>query len=219
MSVEIPLAGPIQFGKYIESIVSLPLAITVVVVGGRGCDYSFLGINRRDFLERIRPVPKPVSVKPYFIFIGPAFGAVSDQRSAFSEDDWPTYRRDGARSGCTADTVAAEVKPAWQQELGGRLSSPVIAGGQVFLTSVDTHQVLALDAETGKSLWSYTAGGRVDSPPTIYQGRVLFGSADGYVYCLRAADGTLIWRFRAAPMDRRMMAFEQHSEFMMNEKG
>jgi hypothetical protein len=38
---------------------------------------------------------------------------------------------------------------------------------------------------------------------------VLFGSADGSIYCLRAADGALVWRFRAAPVDRRMVAFEQ----------
>ena len=29
------------------------------------------------------------------------------------------------------------------------------------------------------------------------------------MYCLRAADGALIWRFRGAPVDRRTMAFEQ----------
>ncbi|KKM67039.1 hypothetical protein LCGC14_1475160 [marine sediment metagenome] len=68
---------------------------------------------------------------------------------------------------------------------------------------------VALDAADGKRLWSYTVGGRVDSPPTIYQGRVLFGSADGWVYCLRAADGKLAWRYLAAPLDRRLTAFEQ----------
>ncbi|GAG88400.1 unnamed protein product, partial [marine sediment metagenome] len=67
----------------------------------------------------------------------------------------------------------------------------------------------ALDAKDGKTLWSYTAGGKVDSPPTIHRGRVLFGSADGWTYCLRAADGVLAWRFRAAPIDQRLMAFEQ----------
>ena len=41
---------------------------------------------------------------------------------------------------------------------------------------------------------SYTAGGRIDTPPTVYRGLALFGSADGWVYCLRAADGTLVWR-------------------------
>jgi len=32
---------------------------------------------------------------------------------------------------------------------------------------------------------------------------VLFGSADGWVYALHAGDGNLVWRFRAAPEDRR----------------
>jgi len=71
------------------------------------------------------------------------------------------------------------------------------------------HRVDALDAITGKPAWSFTAGGRIDSPPTIWQGRALFGSADGHVYCLNASDGRLIWRYRAAPEDRRMMALEQ----------
>ena len=77
------------------------------------------------------------------------------------------------------------------------------------MAAVDAHTVHALDADTGKAAWSYTAGGRVDSPPTIYRGRVLFGSADGWVYCLRAGDGRLAWRFRAAPEDRRLVAYEQ----------
>ena len=123
--------------------------------------------------------------------------------------DWPTYRRDGTRSGSTKSRVPAEIKPAWQAELGGKLSSPVVAGGRLFVASVDAHAVHALDASSGETLWSFTAGGRVDSPPTIYQGRALFGSADGYVYCLRASDGALIWRFRAAPKPWRMTSFEQ----------
>lgn len=52
-------------------------------------------------------------------------------------------------------------------------------------------------------------GGRVDSPPTIAAGRVLFGCRDGYVYCLDASDGQLVWRRRAAPNDRRLVAGEQ----------
>ena len=38
---------------------------------------------------------------------------------------------------------------------------------------------------------------------------VLFGSADGRVYCLRASDGQLIWRFLAAPSDQRIGSFDQ----------
>ena len=36
-----------------------------------------------------------------------------------------------------------------------------------------------------------TAGARVDTPPTVYRELVLFGSADGWVYCVNQADGRL----------------------------
>jgi len=117
---------------------------------------------------------------------GPAYGAeISNLKSATSGADWPTYRRDAARRGSTSAEVSpAGLKCAWETALGGKLTSPVLAGGKIFVASVDTHTVHALDASTGKPAWQFTAGGRVDSPPTIWQGRALFGSADGYVYCV-----------------------------------
>ena len=141
---------------------------------------------------------------------GPAFGELKTQDSKLkTENDWPTYRHDQARSSCTKNQVPTALKPAWQKDLGGRLSAAVIAENKLFVASVDAHTVYALDANSGTTLWSFMVGGRVDSPPTIYRGRALLGSADGWVYCLRAADGALIWRFRAAPDDLRLVAFEQ----------
>ena len=155
---------------------------------------------------------------------GPAYSEVRDQNSEVrrggrtsgkltsdlgplaSGKDWPTYRHDVARSGTTDAVVATELKQAWQTEVGGKLSALVAADGKVLVSQVDAHTVHAIDAESGERLWSYTAGGRVDSPPTAYKGRVLFGCADGWVYCLRAADGALAWRFLAAPEDRRIVA-------------
>ena len=76
--------------------------------------------------------------------------------------------------------------------------------------------------EDGRKVWEYAAGGRIDSPPTIYQGLVLFGCRDGWVYCLRMSDGAVAWRFRAAPRDRlvvelqgvtRLAAHVQHAAF------
>ncbi len=142
---------------------------------------------------------------------GPAYGD-SLQPSALSlqpSNDWPTYRHDMRRSGASQAKVAPALKQAWSQHLGGRLSAPTIAAGKLFVAAVDSHTLHALDASTGGMLWSYTTGARIDSPPTYFRGLVLFGSADGYVYALRAGDGILAWRFRAAPMDRRMMAWEQ----------
>lgn len=138
---------------------------------------------------------------------GPAYSQV-DGPSA-SPDDWPMYRHDEGRSGTISAAISPAIRQSWQAELGGRLSAPVIAAGKLFIASIDSHTLYALDAASGRRLWAYTTGGRVDSPPTYYKGYVLFGSADGYVYALRAQDGALAWRFRAAPMDRRMMAWEQ----------
>jgi outer membrane protein assembly factor BamB len=141
---------------------------------------------------------------------GLAYDKIDNRQSTFENpDDWPTYRRDVQRSGFTTKSVPARLDHLWQSELGGKLSSVVIADGKLFVCSVDRHQVYAIDAKSGKRLWEYTAGGRVDSPPTFWKGRVLFGSKDGYVYCLRALDGVLAWRYRAAPVDRRLVAFEQ----------
>lgn len=139
---------------------------------------------------------------------GPAFES-SKFKSQSSNSDWPTYRADAARSSSSRTKLPTELKLGWQTDLGDKLSSVVIAEGKLFVASIDTHTVHALDAVTGKKLWSYTTGGRVDSPPTIWQGRAIFGSADGIVYCLRASDGALVWKFRAAPADQRMMSFEQ----------
>ncbi|MHC4398778.1 MAG: outer membrane protein assembly factor BamB family protein [Planctomycetota bacterium] len=143
---------------------------------------------------------------------GPAFG---DSRSGHATPDpgpptdWPTYRHDAARSGCAGSGIAAELKPAWNAPIGGRLTGPVIADGRLFAASVDAHTVWAIDADDGGRLWSYTAGGRIDTPPTVYGGLLIFGSADGWVYCLRAGDGELVWRLRAAPHDLRIVANDQ----------
>ena len=138
---------------------------------------------------------------------GPAYG--KRIAAASQSGDWPTFRGDMARSGSNKSPVSTSLGRQWKTPLGGRLSTVTVAEGKLFVASIDTHTVHALDADTGAPVWQFTTGGRVDSPPTIWQGRALFGSADGYVYCLEAATGELAWRFRAAPRDLRMMFFEQ----------
>jgi outer membrane protein assembly factor BamB len=152
-----------------------------------------------------RLVPEPADAER--IDRGPAYNAKITAKPV-GKGDWPTFRCDMTRSGHTKATVSPNLKPAWQARItGGRLSSFTIAEGKLLVAAVDNHTVCALDAISGKSVWVYTAGGPVDSPPTIYQGRAIFGCADGYIYCLRLSDGELIWRFRAAPADRRLIAF------------
>jgi len=139
---------------------------------------------------------------------GHAYGAVADTQSD-PVSDWPTFRHDAARSGSTPASIPSNVSVDWKAALGGTLTAPVAADGKLFVAETDEHTLNALDMATGKTLWQFIADGRIDSPPTIYRGMVLFGSKDGRVYCLRASDGRLVWRFLAAPNDRRIACFDQ----------
>ena len=97
----------------------------------------------------------------------------------------------------------------WISQTGGNLTPPVIADQKVFCASKDDHRVICLDSENGKTKWTFPADGKVDSPPSFYKGRLVFGGRDGCVYCLDAASGELAWRFRAAPSEKQMGAFGQ----------
>ena len=122
------------------------------------------------------------------------------------ETDWPTYRRNAGRSGFIPAEIGRGLRTRWQSDLDGPLSALTVSEGRVYVAEKERHAVVALDANSGRALWRFTAGGRIDSPPTATHGRVLFGAADGWVYCLGDAEGTLAWRFRAAPADLRMVA-------------
>jgi outer membrane protein assembly factor BamB len=138
---------------------------------------------------------------------GEAFGTRAGKVAC--GNDWPTYRHDNRRSGSRKEPIGEGLAKEFSIDVGGKLTAPVVAGGLVITAAVERHQVHAFDARDGKAKWTFTAGGRVDSPPTIHGGLVLFGCRDGYVYCLRASDGTMAWRFRVAPVDERMVAYEQ----------
>jgi outer membrane protein assembly factor BamB len=147
--------------------------------------------------------------KPLRLEKGPAYDGIavvpSDAGSRASA--WPTYRHDATRSGGTSVSPPNRLTVAWQATLpGGRITAPVVGEGKVLVASVDAHTVHAIDADTGRERWSYVTAGRVDTPPTIWNGRAVFGTRDGWVVCLRMEDGALAWRFHAAPADRLVVA-------------
>lgn len=137
---------------------------------------------------------------------GPAFGAAAGPAATVA--DWPTYRHDDSRSGISKNSVGSSVSPRWEIKLTGRPSAPIIAAGKLFVADIDAHQLCAFDARDGKPLWKFSAGSRIDSPPAYADGFVYFGSRDGAVYSVRAADGALAWRFTPLP-SRVICAYEQ----------
>jgi len=130
---------------------------------------------------------------------GPAYADAIDEKEASSED-WPTYRSDNARSGAAKSDLKKDLAMAWEVKLTPPLSTTTTAAGLTFVSEVDKHTLHAFDAATGKPAWHFIAGGRIDSPPTYWKGRVFFGGKDGQVYCVRATDGALVWKFQAAPV-------------------
>ncbi|NQT87341.1 PQQ-binding-like beta-propeller repeat protein, partial [bacterium] len=141
---------------------------------------------------------------------GPAYTSIGNRKSAIANPaDWPMYRRDPRRSGSTKSAAPAQLDEQWAVKLACKGSPPVVVGDGLWVAEKDAHRIRRLDAATGKDVWTFTAGGRVDSAPTVHEGAVLFGCRDGSVYCLRATDGALAWRFRAAPNERRIVSFEQ----------
>ncbi len=150
-----------------------------------------------------RPVPEPER-----LFKGAAYGEVEAEAGPRVED-WPVYRGDSSRSGYTSTSLGTQLTEQWQAEIGGKLSAMVVGGGMAYVAAVDRHTLYALDAKKGSVAWTFTAGGRIDSPPTLYKGLALFGCADGFVYALRASDGELAWRYHAAPGRGKMMSRQQ----------
>ncbi len=142
--------------------------------------------------------------------------------------DWPTYRHDATHSGVTTENLRGNLslqwtyiplhppKPAWPtpSEEMPRMHMDnafhvAMAEGRVFFGSSVTNEITALDAASGKIAWSYATEGPVRFAPTVSSGRVYAGSDDGHVYCLKADDGSLVWKYRPGPSDEKVLGNER----------
>jgi len=146
--------------------------------------------------------------------------------------DWPTYLHDGRRGGVTEETLACPLSLSWVLEVShgpapawpapakqdyyhrhhglraivayDRAFQLVGAEGTLYFGSSADDRVYALDAKTGQRRWTFCTEGPVRFAPTLYDGKVYVGSDDGYVYCLAASDGSLLWKQQIAP-ERRLI--------------
>jgi len=138
--------------------------------------------------------------------------------------DWPTYRSDNQRSGTTAESLKPPLdlrwtwisdhppRPAWpapSEELprthADNAFHAIVGDGLAFFGSSVDDTMTAVECATGAVRWTFDTDGPVRFAPAFRagsssnDGRLFFGSDDGYVYCLNASDGRLIWKFRAGP--------------------
>jgi outer membrane protein assembly factor BamB len=112
-------------------------------------------------------------------------------------------------------------KLRWKMETGDTIqAAPAISNGKVFVGSGDKH-FYALDLKTGEKIWSIEGGDKFSSAPTIVtspDGKaewVLVNGYDGITRCLRADDGSIVWKYETsdfingtpAVIDGRLIAF------------
>ncbi len=78
-------------------------------------------------------------------------------------------------------------------------------GRTLFLGSSLNDCLTAYDTETGAERWRYFSDGPIRFAPIAANGKVWFASDDGFLYCLSASDGKLLWRFRGGPASRKLL--------------
>jgi outer membrane protein assembly factor BamB len=182
-----------------------------------GAAYGFVGLGSGD-----SPPAAADFEQPRLVEKGPAFGTLAEA-APVDTADWPVFRHDALRSASTTARIPQDLKElwrtpvtkpgedvltgAWRSLLLSCVSAPVIQGGNVFVSTSDQGQVVALDASTGKPVWTATLGSRLNGPPALYRGLCVIGCNDGWVYALSTRDGRPVWRTRIAPQERRIVAF------------
>ena len=74
----------------------------------------------------------------------------------------------------------------------------------VWLGSSGDDTVRCLNVRTGMKEWSFVTDGPVRYAPVLVGELLFFGSDDGYVYCVKAETGRLLWRKHLGPRDWRI---------------
>ncbi len=146
--------------------------------------------------------------------------------------DWPAYLNGNDRAGFTSEHLPPSLRQAWTyrspakpvKAWSGPREDPieghqmkhrvdfddalqvVTADGRVYFGSTVDHRLHCVDAKSGQPIWDFYTEGPIRLAPTLAHGNVYFGSDDGLVYCLRAADGEVVWQMRVGPQDDRLLS-------------
>lgn len=134
--------------------------------------------------------------------------------------DWPQWKAGADRAGSTTEALPGQMALAWSLTLPApqpawpasqpwlrydESYAPVAARGKLFVPSMVTDCVTAYRLDDGKLLWRFHADGPVRFAPAYANDRVYFGSDDGFLYCLAADVGKLLWKVRGGPGPRRVL--------------
>ena len=121
--------------------------------------------------------------------------------------DWTTFRGSSAHDDRSVVPIAKEVEVGWQKKICADIlvTAATTANGRVFVA--DRRGIVQSFDQSGNQLWSQTTDGPIYFAPTIDNGRVFVGSADGKVHAYSAATGDKLWSFRVGPNSNRIPVF------------
>jgi outer membrane protein assembly factor BamB len=133
--------------------------------------------------------------------------------------DWPMYRYDAGRTAASPLELPGTLhlqwvrelpplKPAWPDQVKMQLDAvyePIVLGKLLLVGSSRTDCLTAYDTATGAEQWRFHVEGPIRYAPAGWKDRVFVAADDGYLYCLKAASGALLWKFRGGPSDRKVL--------------
>src|SRR5204863_2730 len=102
------------------------------------------------------------------------------------------------RSGLNGEVVALDAetgKVRWKVTMAPTESSPLVAGGLVYVGDW-SGKLYALNAHSGRVVWTYQTGDRVKDGVAYGGGRVYVANFSGRTYGLDARTGKVLWIFR-----------------------
>lgn len=87
-------------------------------------------------------------------------------------------------------------KLQWKLTTGAAvLGSPLIDSNIVYIGGSD-HRIRAIDLSSGKEIWHFEGlAGPVVSTPLLYDGKIIIGAWDTYLYALDKKTGALAWKW------------------------
>ena len=136
--------------------------------------------------------------------------------------DWPMWRYDAGRTSASPEELPGELhlewsrryparEPCWDDPLNQDLMhfdevfEPIVLGNTLYIGFNDADKVAAFDLDSGAEKWTRYVDGPVRLPLAGWEGRIFFTSDDGFLHCLDAEDGALLWRFQGAPGNRNIL--------------
>ena len=75
----------------------------------------------------------------------------------------------------------------------GFKAAPTVAAETVYLGDEDG-MMHAVDRRTGKAKWKFRTGAEIAGSVALVGEKVIFGSHDSFLYCLKASDHSLVWK-------------------------